>query len=387
MPRLAVITSHPVQYYAPLFRTLAKQIDLMVYYAYEPSATTQGKGFGVTFTWDQDLTTGYPHRFLTNTAPSPGAGGFSSSDTPDIHDRLRADDVDAALVLGWHLKSQLQGIVAAKRLGIPVIVRGDSQAGLQTSRVKNAAKTILYPWLLRRFTAACYVGERNKAYYTQYGYPEQRLYHSPHAVDTSFFTRQADKGKGTQWRRETLTSPQDRVVLFAGKLLPFKRPLDVVEAVAALPSRHGKVHLLVAGSGELETQMSELATARGVSYHPLGFVNQSDMPSVYGAADVLVLPSTGRETWGLVANEALASGTPVILSNACGSAPDLTHHGGGAARSFPLGNIAALTAALEAVLTHPPSEAAIAKVSAAHSLDAAAAGILKAVTATAGSPT
>src|SRR5262245_41269569 len=124
--RLAVLTSHPVQYYAPLFRELAKAVDLHVFYAHRASPAEQAQaGFGTPFEWDVDLTSGYAHTFLENVARRPGTDRFSGCDTPRIGCLLREGRFAALLVMGWHLKTYLQGTLAARRLGIPVMVRSD----------------------------------------------------------------------------------------------------------------------------------------------------------------------------------------------------------------------------------------------------------------------
>jgi len=379
--RLAILTTHPVQYYAPLLRELARRVDLVVFYAMNPSPAQQAEGFGTSFRWDVDLTDGYEHAFLANVSARPHTGRFDGCDTPEIAERLGEGRFDAVLALGWHVKSQLQGIAAALRQGLAVLVRGDSQRGLQPSRARRAAKRVAYPLLLRAFRAALYVGHRNRAFYRHYGFPEARLFHSPHAVDTAYFAARATRAARLALRERLGVGEADDVVLFAGKLVPFKRPLDVVEAAALLRGRGRRVHLLVAGSGELCDALEALAEARGVPLHPLGFVNQSGMPAVHAAADVLALPSTGRETWGLVANEALACGTPIVVSDAAGCAPDLAG-ADAAGRVFPTGNVAALAAALEATLERPPGREAIRATSDAHGIDRAADGVLAALEAT-----
>ena len=142
----------------------------------------------------------------------------------------------------------------------------------------------------------------------------------------------------------------------------------------------------MAGDGVLRSQLAEAARAAGVPLHLLGFRNQSAMPAAYAAADALVLPSDGRETWGLVANEALACGRPVIVSDACGCAPDLAVDGT-AGRTFPCGNVARLAQAIDEVCAAQPASQAIADVSSRYSLHRAAAGIAAALAAVRSSST
>jgi glycosyltransferase involved in cell wall biosynthesis len=378
MRRLAVLTSHPIQYYAPLFRELTKIVDLHVFFAHRATPEQQAAaGFGSAFDWDVDLTSGYAHSFLQNVARDPSAARFSGCDTPEIGARLAEGRFDAVLTLGWHLKSLVQGTLAAKRQGLPVMVRGDSQLDGRRSLLKRAAKAVCYPPLLRLFDAALYVGERNRAYYRRYGYPESRLFFSPHCVDTGWFAARAMPEARQRLRGALGLGEDDRAVLFAGKLVAFKRPLDVVESCALLRGAGAPVHLVVAGSGALEQQMRERAATLDLPAHFLGFRNQTEMPETYAAADVLVLPSDGRETWGLVVNEALACGTPVVVSDKVGCAPDLAANGGGL--TFPVGDVAALSRSVQQLVAEPERARAAVETSAAYSLPAAATGVMTAL--------
>lgn len=385
-PRLAILTSHPIQYYAPLFREIARRFDTKVFFAHDATAEQQAAaGFGHAFRWDVDLLGGYDSEFLPNVARNPGAGHFSGCDTPTVAARLRAGRFDALLVTGWHLKSYVQGIAAARRLGIAVMARGDSQLETPRSFVRRAVKEAAYPALLRVLDAALYVGARNHAYYQHYRYPESRLFFSPHCVDTERFAAGAGDSARRALRAELGIPMDEKVVLFAGKLVPFKRPLDVIEAAAIVRREGVPASVAVAGSGELEGEMRARADALSVPLHWLGFRNQSAMPAVYAAADVLVLPSTGRETWGLVCNEALACGTPVVVSDAVGCAPDLAADGmaGGV---FPAGDTVALSRVLASVLRDPPPPGAIARRSARYSVAAAADGVGQALAHVASAP-
>lgn len=377
--RLAIITSHPIQYYAPLFRRLARDLDLHVFFAHRATADDQGRaGFGTPFEWDVDLVSGYDHTFLANVSERPGTDHFSGCDTPEIGTALRSCRFDAVLVTGWHLKSYVQGVVAAKRLGLPVMVRGDSHLETPRSAFKRAAKAFAYPPLLRLFDAALYVGRRSRAYYEHYHFPNERLHFSPHCVDTDWFAERSTREAGLALRARLGLSVETPALLFAGKLIAMKRPMDIVAAAAHMRRKGAAVEVIVAGDGTLRSELGTIAAAAGVPIHTLGFCNQSAMPAVYAAADVLVLPSDGRETWGMVANEAIACGTPIIVSSACGCADDLAADGA-VGRVFEVGDIPALAAAIEAVLRHPPPPRAIAALSGRYSLAAAAQGVTSAL--------
>ncbi|ORE91073.1 group 1 glycosyl transferase [Stappia sp. 22II-S9-Z10] len=378
--RLAVLLSHPIQYYAPILRALAGRVDTHVFFAHMPTPQQQGGDFGAAFSWDVDLTGGFSSSVLDNVAPDPDVDRFAGADTPGIGARLDAFRPDAVLSFGWYLKSFVQGIAAAKLRGIPVAVRGDSiLPRTHTGGPKPFAKALAYPLLLRALDAAFYVGAESRAYYRHFRYPEARLFFSPHAVDTEFFAERATEGARAALRAHLAIPPAASVVLFAGKLVAHKQPLTVVEATARLAADGLASHVLVAGSGALEGEVAARAAALGLPLHMLGFRNQSEMPEAYAAADVLALPSA--ETWGLVCNEAIAAGRPVVVSDAAGCAPDLAVEGVSGA-IHPFGDVAAMAKALGRVLVAPPPAASLRRVSDAHSIAAASEGILAGLEAT-----
>jgi glycosyltransferase involved in cell wall biosynthesis len=363
--RLAAVISHPVQYYAPVFRELAHNTDLHVYYGRRFSQEHAQAGFGVAFEWDNDLFSGYEHSYLCD-------GAFET-----FAAELRQAQFDALLVMGWYQPVLRQAILAAKRAGVPVIVRGDSHLGVPRGPLKRAAQSVAYPSLLRLLDAAAYVGKRSRDYFSHFCYPQEQLFHSPHCVDTEWFKARATPYARADLRQRLAVSSTTRLVLFAGKLMPFKRPLDALEAVSSLRRRGVDIELVVAGAGELEGAVRARGIELGLRVHMLGFQNQSQMPGVFAASDALVLPSA-RETWGLVCNEALASNVPIVVSDAVGCAPDLAadNHVG---RIYPCGNVDSCAAALASLLHQPPARADIAAVSERFSLAAGVSGILDAL--------
>jgi glycosyltransferase involved in cell wall biosynthesis len=222
------------------------------------------------------------------------------------------------------------------------------------------------------------VGERSRAYLRHYGFPSSRQFFSPHCVDTKWFTARATPEARALARNRWGIRDDAKVVLFAGKLVEFKRPLDVLAAVGLLSKSGVACEIVIAGSGPLEDVVRQQASTTGVRVHMLGFQNQSLMPGAYAASDVLVLPSTARETWGLVANEALACGRPIVVSDAVGCAPDLIGDSG-VGRVFPMGDTAALADAIADVFRDPPSSSCIRRRSDAYSVPAAINGILNAL--------
>ncbi len=338
--RVGFLVSHPIQYYAPIFRELAKRCDLTVFFAHRQTPEQQARaGFGVAFNWDVDLLSGYDSRYLVNVARRPSTDRFAGCDTPGIGDEIARGKFDAFIVPGWALRSYWQAVRACRRLGVPVLVRGDSQLGSRRNGAVRIAKALAFSHLLRRFDGFLYVGQRNREYLLHYGVPAHRLFFSPHCVDNDAFAAASRGIRRPQGRRR---------VLFVGKLIGRKHPADLLHAVAQL--RDKPVEVAFAGSGKLEAELRQIAAASSVHADFMGFVNQSELPAVYASADLLVLPSDGLETWGLVVNEAMACGIPAIVSDAVGCGPDLIDPGQTGA-IFPLGDVAALASAIENVLS------------------------------------
>jgi len=347
--RLGVLTTHPIQSHTPIFRELARQCDLTVYFAHRQTPEGQAQaGFGVPFEWDVDLLSGYDSAFLDNRSRHPATNRFFGCDTPGIDEAVERGRFDAFMVTGWAVKSFWQAGRACRRRKVPVLIRGDSQLAERRRLPLRLVKELLYPRLLRTFDGFLYVGRRNRDYLRHYGLPEDRLFFSPHCVDNDMFAAKAEALRGA--RREGMGGVVPaKSVLFAGKLVERKRPFDVIRALALLAAEGYRAQAVFVGAGELEESLRREAAGSGVPAIFHGFQNQSRMPALYAAADLLVLPSDHQETWGLVVNEAMACGVPAVVSDAVGCGPDLIESGRTGA-VFPLGDVPALAAAIRSTL-------------------------------------
>jgi len=352
MKRLGILASHPVQYQAPLFRELARRLDLQVYFAHRQSAADQARAdFGVEFEWDVDLLAGYRHEFLPNVARRPDVSRFSGCDTPEIAARIASGGFDAFLVNGWYLKSYWQAIRTCRQFGVPLMARGDSTLASRRGSLRGLIGSLGRRLVVRQFAALLYVGQRNREYLLASGARPERLVFSPHCVDNAWFRERAqlDAYESGAWRaRWTGGAGAARILLFVGKLNANKRPADLLHAAALLRARGTLAVAVFVGSGPLENELVGLADSLGVPAHFLGFRNQRALPALYAAADLLVLPSAS-ETWGLVVNEAMACGLAVAVSEAVGCAPDLVVPGE-TGETFAPGDHGGLAAAVERIL-------------------------------------
>lgn len=340
MNKLAIILSHPVQYYSPLFAVLSKEIELKVFYAFEPDALQQGKeGFSKAFQWDIDLLSGYSYEFVTNIAERPSSAYYRGCDTPGLGESLKEYGATHIVSFGWHLKMYRQALHYAKRNKIPIAVRGDSQLNPQLPWWKKFIKKLYYPFFLNQFDAFLSVGKRNKAYLRYYGVPERKIIFSPHAINQAF------------WKVQRKKENSSFIFVWVAKFIPKKRPLDVIRAFKLLVTEDvglkDRVVLHMIGSGDLlEKAKKEVKDCKQIEF--LGFKNQTELKEIYVNADCIILSSDYGETWGLVVNEAFAAGVPALVSNACGCSADLID--GKSGLSFEMGNIRSLKRAMLKVM-------------------------------------
>jgi hypothetical protein len=210
--RIGFLTTHPIQYQAPVFRVLAHDpdVDFTALFAMLPDAQQQGDGFGVGFQWDLPLTEGYDYEVLHNVARQPGVTHFAGCDTPGIKRVLRRRQFDVLIVNGWVVKSCLQGLSASRRLGIPCVVRGEANL----LRRRAWWKSLLHRRLLHRYAAALYIGAANREFYEHHGIPASRLFPSPYCVENHRFQGHAALWSGrTAELRRRFGVPDDVVCL------------------------------------------------------------------------------------------------------------------------------------------------------------------------------
>ncbi len=338
--RTVIVTTHPIQYQAPLFRGLAEKIDLTVVFLMQQTRQGQAaSGFGVEFEWDTPLLEGYRHVFANNIALSPSTLRRDGVVLEGHESLLASLKPDVMLVTGWFPHGRMQVIKWAERAKVPLVCRGESNLISGRSLPKRLAKLIYFRWLLRKFLAFTVIGKSNHDFYRHYGVLESRLHWSPYSIDTDFFEREFKR------HRTASRKPGTWRVGFSGKLIPRKRPLDLVQALAGCKNKRA-VELIIIGDGLLRPELETKAREMGVKLDVRGFLNQGEIVSKgYADLDVLVLPSD-HETWGLVVNEAMTGGIPAIVSDLTGCAPDLVSEDE-TGHVYPAGNVKALSKAIE----------------------------------------
>lgn len=326
MKKLAIVATHPVQYNAPWFKLLQQRGKITIKVFYTWSQAEEGPKYDPDFKkvieWDIPLLEGYNYTFVPNVANEPGSHHFKGIDNPSLNKAIVDWKPDAVLVIGWSYKSHLACLRYFKGK-LPVLFRGDSTLLDETGGIKTFLRRLWLTWVYRHVDKALYVGTNNKAYFIKHGLKEGQLVAAYHAIDNDRFaeptSEQTEAIEG--YKRNLGIKENDFVVLFAGKFEEKKNPFFVLELAKTISDP--QIVFLLVGNGPLEEALKKEAEKDSrIKFLP--FQNQSLMPAVYRLSDVFILPSKGPgETWGLAANEAMASGLPVMLSTKTGGAVDL----------------------------------------------------------------
>lgn len=328
--RLAIITSHPIQYNAPLFKILTDRgnIDIKVFYTWGKASTERklDPGFGKQIKWDIPLLQGYEYEFLKNVSNNPGSDHFNGINNPDIIKKINDWAPDTLFVYGWSFKSHLK-ILKHFHNKLPILFRGDSTLLNDSQRIslKKIVRHYFLKWVYKHIDAALFVGIQNRKYFVACGVPERKLFFAPHAVDNNFFSGADEmyKKNAKEWRNKLGIKEADTVFLFAGKYQKEKNPLLLLNAFINI--KQANAHLIFVGNGVLEPKLRKEA-GKYRNIHFIDFQNQSKMPVVYRLANIFVLPSQS-ETWGLAVNEAMACSCALLVSDKCGCYSDLVIEG------------------------------------------------------------
>lgn len=359
--RLAVLVSHPIQYYSPWFRHLAEHsgFELKVFYLWDFGVKeTRDLSFDASFAWDIPLLDGYSHCFIPNHSDDPGTHHFKGLRNPGAEEAILAWQPDALLMFGYNYATHLSLILSRRLRHVTFLFRGDSHELFPAPGWKPAITRSLRRIIFRRFDLFLAVGQANRSYFLKSGVAADRIHTVPHCVDNDRFQSHSAQAQedAAEWKDELGIPREAPVVLFAGKFEEKKRPQDLLHAFTRMtpaPASSPAPVLLFVGSGPLEGSLRASAVGlvgKTIFFAP--FQNQSQMPRTYAAADLLVLPSFGRgETWGLALNEAMNLGKPVIASSHVGSGPDLVIEGK-TGWIFPAGELDVLQDRLQEALSN-----------------------------------
>src|SRR5712664_1521251 len=352
--RVLAVATHPVQYMTPLFRRMAKHPSLdfrVAYCTLRGAEAGHDPEFGANIQWDVPLLDGHSWQHVPNRGS--GAESFFRLFHPGLRKLIRSGNFDAVLCFIGYVRATFWIALLAAKLSKSAFLFGTDTTTLvpRDGRAwKTTIKKLLWP---RLFSLAYQVivpssGSRDLMF--SLGIPAGSVTLTPYCVDNDWWMRQSKLVDRAAVRASWGVSPNDVVIVFSAKLQQWKRPFDLLRAFARanLPN----AFLLYAGAGpllpHLESEAASLGIASRVRF--LRFVNQSQLPAVYTSADLLVLPSV-YDAFGVVVNEAMLCGCPVVASDRVGAARDLVAPVA-PQFVFPCGDVDALANILKDVFAH-----------------------------------
>jgi glycosyltransferase involved in cell wall biosynthesis len=367
--RILVVNNIPAPYFDPLFEKIGSENGWSLTVCY-------------TSTWNQQAgwveapiaTSTYRTEILDRAGRSILAGAR-------LVGELARNRPDFLIIYGYTLIPQVIAILWSMVTGSRYALIGD--ANIHTDKPAGLKRGLRRWWIrhaVKQAAAIIAIGTANRRFWIRYGARQQQLFDAPYAVDNEYFQRAvASARREIEGLRESLRIPSGTVFLFVGRLIRRKNVDLIIRAVRATRSRD--VALVIVGDGDERERLQALAEGDPrIAF--AGAISQTLLPGYYAMADCLVLPASG-EPWGLVVNEAMASGLAVIVHRDCGAAVDLiSPENGVVLESF---EVQELQRALESVSDDPVKLGIMKRHSLARisksSIDRAAASIIEAVKA------
>ena len=324
MTRLGIFMSHPIQYQIGLLKNIARQrdVDLLVNYYWDFGVDeTYDLEFGKKIKWDVPLFEGYKYQFIKNYAKKKSTSFFGCINPGVVLPILR-NEFDVVLVFGWALFSNWLVIMTALMSKTPILLCAESPFSHEATKMGFCGKVrrIVLGTLFSKVSGFLYIGNQNLLFYESFGIASEKLFFAPYAVDN---TRHIEYQK-TSVEDDCISSTVK--ILFVGKLIEKKRPMDLLKAFHGLQSalHESTTELWFVGNGVQQLDLEDYIAKYGVKGVTFwGFRNQTELPRFYDDADICVLPSGYGETWGLVVNEAMCYGKPIVVSDLVGCGSDL----------------------------------------------------------------
>ena len=317
--RVAIFTTHLIQYQIPLFKKLAKIIDLHVFFGSKQGLSSyHDKDFNKQIKWNIPLIKGYKYSILKNSNKiSLDSFFFNSS---GIKEAIKKN-FDKVIILGWNNIFYLKTFFWCLYYSSEIIIRSENNLYKKQTLFKKILKEIILRIFFKFINSFISIGSLNEEFYKYYGVKKNKIFRAPYSIDDNFFKKNIVRNK-QKWKKNNNISNQAKIFLFVGKLIKRKRVLDLIK-VAQSKKLNNNSYFLIIGDGPLKKKLlQKINNLKLNNISILGFKSQNQLRFYYSLADVLILPSE-YETWGLVINEAMSAGVPCIVSDSCGAAKDM----------------------------------------------------------------
>jgi glycosyltransferase involved in cell wall biosynthesis len=347
MKKIAYITSLPTPYRTPLLERISKwpDVELKTFYC-SVSAPSR----------DWELNLGKTSEFSEILSGITINVPFSNIETkinPSIWRKLKDGRFDVLIISGYNNLTMIIATLWSLSHNIPYILNSESQFLNKRKFWKNILKSFLVKPIISKASAYLPTGKFAEEYFIHYGAEPAKIFYFPNSPDVDFFIRESDKWKkNKQELKNKMGIEKEFTILYIGRLIKIKGLFTLLKAFKTVKRNFNNVSLLLAGNGVLKKDLEEFALNNEIKdvCFP-GFIQPEDLPKYYACSDIFILPSV-KEAWGVVVNEAMASGLPVVLSDKVGARGNLLEEGENGF-CFESGNHDVLARILNSMLLNP----------------------------------
>ena len=333
MTRRAAISTHANQINAPLFRELARTNDdfHVLFLSEDPlGKPVFDSEMGIDFSWDVDTRGGFESACLPLPREAVLEAGLQDLRNVATQARRWISSVrpESVMLPSW---SPVYASLLPSLRGndVSIVFRGTCRVPRKGSTLRRVVADTAKKRFLAHVDAANFIGTQAREELLRLGFPAHRMVASPYGVDNSGWEARLSKASGGAVRRWVGAPPGCTVFLLVNKLIA-KKGLDPLLPAVETASKLSDFRVVIVGEGSLRMDVETKITGLGLRDRVFlaGFRNQNELADYFDAADAFMLLSDDpSETWGLVINEAMVAGLPVVASHDAGATCDLVAHG------------------------------------------------------------
>lgn len=249
----------------------------------------------------------------------------------ELHERMwkALDEIkpDVVAAPGWSSADAISSLLWCVKTGTPAVVMSESTAW-------DERRSAWKEWIKHRLVSLCAAGlaggTPHADYLVQLGLPRENIFLGYDIVDNSYFASHAEIARSQPAIARELHKLPEKYFLASARFIEKKNLFRLIQAYSQYHAAAQRAHapkiwdLVLLGDGALKPELTALIAKLGLEarVHLPGFKQYQELPAYFGLAQVFIHAST-TEQWGLVVNEAMAAGLPVLVSNRCGCARDL----------------------------------------------------------------
>jgi glycosyltransferase involved in cell wall biosynthesis len=324
--KIAVINSHPIIYFTELYKEINKHPKIEITAIFFSDGGFFDQGFNQKVQPERSLLAGYQTIFCGKDYRGKKQHNFFSLICPSVWRTIRDTDFDVVWFHGYNYAAYLIAFLASMYYGKVIFYRSETHEKLIRKSIRRKVRDFFLKILFRRVDGFLAIGTLNRRYYESLGVSPNDVALVPYTTNNERFGEVQPGAKSVLggFVRSEIAGPN---ILYCAKFISRKHPETILRAMAHLQAVGIGCNLIMAGNGPILDEMKRLSECLNLNrvFFP-GFISQKELPTLYNECDLFIHPSED-EPWGLVINEVMAAGLPVIIGEDMGCAPDLVLDG------------------------------------------------------------